>query len=232
MMYIKYFTKQITLLFFLTFFSSSFAQKDELDAKSFYNSLQSKKMQLLDVRTSNEYNQGHIAGAFQADWNNLEQFKERTASLDKQKPLYIYCLAGSRSSAAQKWLIKEGFKEVINLQGGINSWNLEDLPLEGKKEVKQISITEFLASLPTDKTVLVDIGAEWCPPCKKMNPILDELSQEGFEIIRIDGGAQTQLVKELHAESFPTFISFKNGKEGKRILGVCSKEELQKLLDK
>jgi thiol-disulfide isomerase/thioredoxin len=98
--------------------------------------------------------------------------------------------------------------------------------------VKQISITEFLASLPTDKTVLVDIGAEWCPPCKKMNPILDELSQEGFEIIRIDGGAQTQLVKELHAESFPTFISFKNGKEGKRILGVCSKEELQKLLDK
>lgn len=231
MIYLKYFTKQIALLFFLTFISSSFAQKSELGAKSFYDSVQSKNIQLLDVRTSNEYNQGHIAGAFQADWNNLEQFKERIASLDKQQPLYIYCLAGSRSAAAQKWLLKEGFKTVVNLQGGINAWNLEDLPLEGKKEVKQLSITEFLASLPTDKTVLVDIGAEWCPPCKKMSPIMDELSQEGFEIIRVDGGAQTQLVKELHIESFPTFISFKNGKEEKRIKGVCSKEELKKLLD-
>lgn len=228
---IKYFTKQIALPIFLTFFSSAFAQKSELDAKSFYISVQSKNIQLLDVRTSNEYNQGHIAGSFQADWNNLEQFKERIASLDKQQPLYIYCLAGSRSSAAKKWLIKEGFKTVVNLQGGINAWNLEDLPLEGKKEVEQVNINEFLASLPTDKTVLVDVGAEWCPPCKKMSPIIDELSLEGFEIIRVDGGTQTQLVKDLHIESFPTFISFKSGKEEKRIKGACSKEELKKLLD-
>ncbi|WP_341903489.1 rhodanese-like domain-containing protein [Fluviicola taffensis] len=231
MNYIKHFTKQIALLFFLTFLSNSFAQKAELGAKSFYDSIQSKKNQLLDVRTSNEYNQGHIAGAFQADWNNPDQFKERVASLDKQQPLYIYCLAGSRSSAAQKWLIKEGFKTVFNLQGGINAWNLEDLPLEGKKEVKQLSITEFLASLPADKTVLVDIGAEWCPPCKKMNPIIDELGQEGIEIIRVDGGSQTQLVKELGVIAFPTFITFKNGAEVKRIEGVCSKETLKKLLD-
>nr|WP_294858753.1 rhodanese-like domain-containing protein [uncultured Fluviicola sp.] len=231
MIYINYFTKQITLLFFLTFLSSSFAQKGELNAKSFYDSVQNKKNQLLDVRTSNEYNQGHIAGSFQADWNNPDQFRERIASLDKQQPLYIYCLAGSRSSAAQKWLIKEGFKTVFNLQGGINAWNLEDLPLEGKKEVNQLSITEFQASLPSNKTVLVDIGAEWCPPCKKMNPILDELSLEGIEVIRVDGGSQTQLVKELHVESFPTFISFKNGKEGRRVVGVCSKEELKKLMD-
>ncbi|WP_430403224.1 rhodanese-like domain-containing protein [Fluviicola sp.] len=231
MNYIKHFTKQIALLFFLTFLSNSFAQRAELGAKSFYDSIQSKKNQLLDVRTSNEYNQGHIAGAFQADWNNPDQFKERVASLDKQQPLYIYCLAGSRSSAAQKWLIKEGFKTVFNLQGGINAWNLEDLPLEGKKEVKQLSITEFLASLPADKTVLVDIGAEWCPPCKKMNPILDELSKEGIEIIRVDGGSQTQLVKELGVIAFPTFITFKNGAEVKRITGICSKETLKKLLD-
>jgi rhodanese-related sulfurtransferase len=231
MIYLKYFTKQITLLFFLTFLSASFAQKGELGAKSFYDSIQSKKNQLLDVRTTDEYNQGHIAGAFQADWNNLDQFKERVASLDKQQPLYVYCLAGSRSSAAQKWLTKEGFKTVFNLRGGINAWNLDDLPLEGKKEVKQLSMAEFLASLPADKTVLLDIGAEWCPPCKKMNPIVDELSQEGIEIIRVDGGSQTQLVKELHVESFPTFISFKNGAEVTRITGICSKEDLKKLSD-
>lgn len=231
MIYIKYFTKQIVFLFFLTFLSDSFAQKGELGTKSFYDSLQSKKIQLLDVRTSDEFNQGHIAGAFQADWNNPEQFKERVASLDKRQPLYVYCLAGSRSSAAQKWLVKEGFKTVFNLQGGINAWNLDDLPLEGKKEVKQLSMDEFLASIPSDRSVLADIGAEWCPPCKKMSPIVDELSQEGIEVIRVDGGSQTQLVKELHIESFPTFISFKNGKEVQRITGVCSKETLKKLLD-
>lgn len=231
MTYIKYFTKQIVILFFLTSSNLFFAQKNDLVPQSFQDSIQSKEIQLLDVRTSGEYDQGHIAGAFQADWNNFEQFKERVASLDKHKPIYVYCLAGSRSAAAQKWLIKAGFETVINLRGGINAWNLEDLPLEGKKEVKQLNMAEFLASLPPNQTVLVDIGAEWCPPCKKMNPIMDELTREGYSVIRVDGGSQTQLAKELGAAVFPTFISFKNGEEVKRISGICSKEELKKLLD-
>lgn len=199
-------------------------------AKSFLDSIQDTKNQLLDVRTPEEYNQGHIAGAFQADWNNFEQFKERTASLDKHKPLYVYCLAGSRSAAAQKWLIKEGFETVINLRGGMNAWNLEDLPVEGKKEVKIISLSEFIASIPKDKTVLVDIGAEWCPPCKKMAPTIKEIAED-YTVIYVDGGSQTQLAKELGAASFPTFIVFKNGSEAKRITGFCSKEDLKKLLD-
>ncbi len=232
MIYTRSLPKKLTLLFFSILTSHFFAQKIDLAPKSFYDSIQAKQIQLLDVRTSGEYNQGHIADAFQADWNDFEQFKYRTASLDKHQPLYLYCLAGSRSAAAQNWLIKEGFETVINLRGGINSWNLEDLPLEGKKEVKQLSMTEFLASLPPNKTVLVDIGAEWCPPCKKMNPILEELNQEGYQIIRVDGGSQLQLVKELHADAFPLFISFKNGEETGRISGVCSKADLKKLLEK
>jgi len=230
MIYINYFTKPAILLVFLTFSAYTFSQGGELTAKSFYDSIQKNQTQLLDVRTSNEYNQGHIAGAFQADWNNFEQFKERVASLDKHKPLYVYCLAGGRSSAAQKWLLKEGFEQVFNLQGGINAWNLEDLPVEGRKEVKQVSLSEFMASIPQDQTVLVDIGAEWCPPCKKMSPIVTELSKE-YTVIYVDGGSQTQLVKELEATAFPTFIAFKNGKEFKRIIGVCSKEDLKKLLE-
>lgn len=230
MKYLKYLTKLLALPVFLTFSFHAFTQKETLAPRTFWDSIQNKQNQLLDVRTQGEYNQGHIAGAFQADWNNFEQFKERTASLDKHKPVYVYCLAGSRSAAAQKWLKKEGFETVINLQGGMNAWNLEELPVEGKKEVKQTSFTEFTASLPTNKTVLVDIGAEWCPPCKKMSPVVAEISKE-YEVIYVDGGSQTQLVKELHADSFPTFIAFKNGIEVKRITGVCSKEELKKLLD-
>lgn len=230
MIYIKYLTKQTVLLLFLTFSIYTFSQGGELTAKSFYDSIQKDQIQLLDVRTANEYNQGHIAGSLQADWNNFEQFKERVASLDKHQPLYVYCLAGGRSAAAQKWLIKEGFEQVYNLQGGMNAWNLEDLPVEGKKEVKQVSLSEFMASIPKDQAVLVDIGAEWCPPCKKMSPIITELSRE-YTVIYLDGGAQTQLAKELGATAFPTFIAFKDGKEFKRIIGGCSKEELKKILE-
>ncbi|MNJ85470.1 Thioredoxin [compost metagenome] len=227
----RYFTKQFTIIFFSTFFNLAFSQKPALGPKPFFDSIQREGIQLLDVRTAGEYNQGHITGAFQADWNNLSQFSERIASLDKEKPVYIYCLAGSRSAAAQKWLLKEGFRKVINLEGGINAWNLEDLPVKGTAKVAQISFADFLNSIPKDRTVLIDIGAEWCPPCKKMTPIVDELSRDGYTIIKIDGGAQTELVKELKAGVFPTFIVYKNGIESKRLTGVCSKEDLKKLLD-
>jgi rhodanese-related sulfurtransferase len=230
MIYLGHFTKQLTLLVFLTFLIRPFSQKAELSPKSFLDSIRNKQNQLLDVRTPEEYDLGHIEGAFQADWNNFEQFKERTASLDKHKPVYVYCLAGSRSAAAQKWLIKEGFETVINLRGGINAWNLEDLPVSGKKEVKAIPLSEFLASLPKDKTVLVDIGAEWCPPCKKMSPIVTEISKD-YPVIYVDGGTQTQLARDLRADAFPTFIAYKNGAETGRITGVCSKEDLKRLLE-
>lgn len=231
MTFIKYFTKHLAILFFLTNSFSSFAQKIDLTAPVFRDSLRNGNVQLLDVRTANEYSQGHLAGAFQADWNNPEQFKERTASLDKEKTLYIYCLAGSRSAAAQKWLLQSGFTKVVNLRGGINAWNLEDYPLEGKVAVPQISLNDFMNSLPKEGPVLVDIGAEWCPPCKKMLPVVEALEQEGYAVIRIDGGSQTELVKALHAEALPTFIGFRDGKELKRITGVCSKEALKELLD-
>ncbi len=231
MKYIEHLTKRTALLLFLTISTYTFSQHGELTAKSFYDSIQRNQTQLLDVRTSNEYNQGHISGAFQADWNNFEQFKERVASLDKHKPLYVYCLAGSRSAAAQKWLLREGFDQVYNLRGGINAWNLEDLPVEGKKEVQQMNLSEFMVSIPKDRTVLVDIGAEWCPPCKKMLPVMNELEMEGYTIVKVNGGEQTQLVKDLRAEKFPTFIVFKNGNEVGRLIGICEKGDLKRIMD-
>lgn len=227
----KYFTKQFTLIFFSTIFSFAYSQKRELDPRAFSDSIQRAGIQLLDVRTSGEYEKGHLAGALQADWNNPDQFRERVASLDKQKPVYIYCLAGSRSAAAQKWMLEEGFKKVINLRGGINAWNLEDLPVESAVKVPQISLDDFLNSIPKDQTVLVDFGAEWCPPCKKMIPIVTELETEGYSILKIDAGSQTQLTKALNIEKLPTFIVYKNGVESTRKAGFCTKEELKKLLE-
>jgi rhodanese-related sulfurtransferase len=226
----NYFTNTLFLIIYITFCCVFSSNSQSLTPLLFHDSIQKTEIQLLDVRTSSEFNNGHLKGAFQADWTNFEQFKERVASLDKNKTLYVYCLAGSRSASAQEWLLNQGFKNVINLKGGINAWNLEDLPVEHKAVVDQIKLADFLSSLPPNKTVLVDIGAEWCPPCRKMIPIIESLEKDGVLIIQIDGGTQTQLVKELHADTFPTFISFTNGMESKRLSGVCSKEDLLKII--
>src|SRR6187551_1505653 len=64
--------------------------------------------QLIDVRTSGEYASGHLEGAKNIDWNG-ENFSAEAASLDKTKPVMVYCLSGGRSTEAATWLKKEGF---------------------------------------------------------------------------------------------------------------------------
>jgi thiol-disulfide isomerase/thioredoxin len=91
---------------------------------------------------------------------------------------------------------------------------------------------EYLKLTPKDKAVLVDIGAEWCPPCKKMNPIVASLEKEKYTVIKIDGGAQSGLCKALKINAFPVFIVYKNGVEVERKQGVFSIHELKILLNK
>ena len=201
-----------------------------LDPKAFELAIQTSGIQLLDVRTAGEYESGHIKGALQADWTNKTQFQERVAALDKTRPVYVYCLSGGRSGAAQQWMLNNGFTNVINMQGGMNAWNQAGLPVEGTSKVSQISKKDFMKSIPVDKTVLVDFGAEWCPPCKKMAPIVDELEKAGTTVIKIDGGTQKDLCKEMQIGAFPTFIVYKNGVETWRKTGVVTKEELEAAL--
>jgi rhodanese-related sulfurtransferase len=219
------------LVFLLSFIAcrNQAQTKSNLSADEFEKGISQQHVQVLDVRTQAEYNSGHLKNSFLADWNNKKVFQERVEHLDKSKPVYTYCLVGGRSSAAADWLIANGFKEVYNLDGGIQAWKKNEKPVEGVRTVKQISLNEFRKSLPAEKTVLVDVGAKWCPPCKKMEPVLEALKQShgsSFTLVSIDGGEQEKLVKELDAESFPTFIVYKNGKEVWRKTGIVAKEEL------
>jgi thioredoxin-like negative regulator of GroEL len=96
-----------------------------------------------------------------------------------------------------------------------------------------MTMDEYRALIPANQAVLVDIGAVWCPPCKKMEPVIKELVQtqgSTFKLVNINGGVQEQLVKELGADAFPTFIIYKGGREVWRKQGIVSKEELIKQL--
>jgi thioredoxin 1 len=84
---------------------------------------------ILDVRTENEYNEGHIAGAKWISWTSREFDNRVTSELDPSQPVLVYCRSGKRSAAASEKLVSLGFSDVRNLKGGVLSWQNESLPL-------------------------------------------------------------------------------------------------------
>ncbi len=107
------------------------AQEDRLDARSFKARLAEKDIQLVDVRTPAEFAKGHIPGAVNNDW--LEDgFLERAKSLDKSKPVLLYCAAGGRSEEAMAALKTAGFTDVVDLEVGFNGWKQSNLPVSLK----------------------------------------------------------------------------------------------------
>lgn len=206
---------------------NSQAQKVNLSVPEFEKAIGENSVQVLDVRTAAEYQTGHLKDAFLADWNNETEFMERIKSLDKNKPVYTYCLSGARSGAAAQWMNQNGFT-AYNLKGGIVAWRNAGKPLEQIRLAKQITMQEYMAQIPADKTVLVDFGAAWCPPCKKMSPVIDSLVKTNgseFILLKIDGGGQTAICKELSIDGFPTFIIYKQGREVWRKEGIVAPKE-------
>ncbi len=223
----------VLLIATISFCCRSEAQNTNLSIEQFEQGIAKPGVQVLDVRSLHEYNSGHIKNSLLADWTNPQEFTERIKSLDKNIPVYTYCLSGSRSHAATVLLKENGFKEVYNLQPGIMGWRRAKLPLESLAKVDQVTMEEFNRLINGNQPVLVDIGAVWCPPCKKMQPIINELVETNgtkFRLVEVDGGVQELLVKELNANSFPTFIIYKDGKEVWRKEGLVSKTELLKNL--
>jgi rhodanese-related sulfurtransferase/glutaredoxin len=210
------------------------AQKETLlTPDAFEQQIQQKSGQILDVRTATEYGQSHLANALQADWTNREQFKDRVQYLDKTTPLYVYCLSGGRSAAAAQWLRDAGYQQVYELEGGINAWKRNNKSLEVVEQEAQMTETMYQQLINSAPTVLVDFGATWCPPCKKMEPILEALQKEAgsrYKLVKVDGGKDQQVMQLNQVEALPVFIIYKNGKEVWRQKGVVAKEVLLKQL--
>ena len=228
--------KKIVVLLFVvaSFYScSSDAQNAAMDSKSFESAMNSGSYQLLDVRTAGEYQSGHLKNSLQADWNNQEQFVDRIKYLDKSKPLLVYCASGVRSGNAAQYLTSVGFKTVQNLKGGLNAWKLEGKAVESANTIAQLTMEAFTASTKQSTTVLVDFGAEWCPPCKKMEPILKDIQADKslhFSFVKVDGGNDIDVMKANQVSALPVFIIYKNGKEVWRKQGVVEAAELKKFL--
>ncbi len=86
--------------------------------------------------------------------------------------------------------------------------------------------------IKSDKPVLVDFNAEWCPPCQALHPTLEELSEESddFKIVTVDIDDQSELAEEYGVSSIPCLVSFKDGKEIDRRVGLQPKKRLLKMM--
>ena len=84
---------------------------------------------ILDVRTDQEYDQGHIA---HSELLPVQELASRLGEIfeHKDEPVFVYCRSGNRSTVASKILIDNGFTNVINLRHGILEWQEEGLPID------------------------------------------------------------------------------------------------------
>jgi thioredoxin len=217
-------------LFTLILFSCTAQTKTNLTADEFEKAIAKDSVQILDVRTPGEYAGGHIKNTLLANWNDATEFERRISYVDKNKPVYVYCLAGGRSAAAAQKMRAMGFENVYELQGGINAWKASNKDLEGVSTAKMpFSLEAFNAAINSSKTVLVDFGAEWCPPCKKMEPVLQSLQKNNagkFSLVKVDGGNDEAILKEYKVTQLPVFIIFKDGKQVWRKDGVVDEKEI------
>jgi thioredoxin 1 len=186
---------------------------------------------VLDVRTPGEFQKGHLAGAINYDWNGKD-FGRQIAGLDKEKPVFVYCLGGGRSESAAQKMRAEGFREVYELEGGMLKWRGAGLPETTGEPLAAggMSYARFEELTGSGKLVLVDFYADWCGPCKKLKPILEEIEKEmsgNLVVVRIDVDAHSELSGRLGIDAIPELRLYKNKKQIWTQKGLMSKEELR-----
>jgi thioredoxin 1 len=217
----------IALLFMATIFGAcqntetsaqSQAIKETIPADQFEKKLAAtQNAQLVDVRTSEEFADGHLANSVNMNVNR-EDYKEMFGTLDKNKPVFVYCKAGSRSANAAKIMEQMGFKEIYNLDGGIMKWDAAGKPIvQGNAKPKPAGMTmgEFNHLTSKPNYVLVDYNAPWCVPCKKMLPMLESLAdkkKDKLTLLKIDADDNKALLKEKGIEGIPYLELYKDGK--------------------
>ena len=128
--------KSIYLFFFISIFSLGLwacTGKEEpyknLTCAQFAELINNPEVQLVDVRTMDEYTEGHIAGSLLIDVKDENFASLVDEQLAKNKKIAVYCRSGRRSRTAADILVKKGFK-VYNLDKGILNWMEEGRDVE------------------------------------------------------------------------------------------------------
>lgn len=230
-MNMKYLVLIVTVA--LSTFSCSSQNKIVLDPVAFNDSIHAVENAIvLDVRTPGEYSKGFIANAKNVDING-DDFKTVIDKMDKDKPYYVYCLSGSRSSSAIDYMEKSGFHHVYELKNGIMGWRKQKLPVtEVGDVVDKISFDEYESMVSSGK-VLIDFYAPWCGPCVKMEGMLKKVSSDyngKVKIIRINIDENKMLSDKIGVLEIPYFKLYNEKSAVWDHTGFITEKELVKVL--
>jgi len=95
-------------------------------------------LQIVDVRSPDEWQDGHVPGA---TYIFLPELQQKANRLDKKQPVAVYCDSGYRASLAASILKREGFSQVHNVPGSWKAWQVSKFAIEKPKEQKKSSDT-------------------------------------------------------------------------------------------
>lgn len=204
-----------------------------LQPEKFQEAIHQPDITLVDVRTPEEYAGGHIPGAINISFSS-EQFGTLINALPKGKSVYLYCLSGARSASAAAVFGEKGFTRIYDLEGGLLAWRNAHLPLEQGIKIAETSAAtgnaSFEQQIKSADLVLVDFYAEWCGPCKKLEPELAALksSHPAVKVIRIDVDQQPDLAEKMGISQIPFMQLYRKGSVSWSNTGFITHDELVK----
>lgn len=120
---------RILVLLFVSIFTLMSCQ-EKSNSSTLISSKEMKELmvldsvQLIDVRTLEEFREGHLEGAQNLIYDN--EFVQKIEQLDKSKPVAVYCRTGRRSEDCAQILKDAGFKKVYQLKGGLSQWEFKN----------------------------------------------------------------------------------------------------------
>ena len=104
------------------------ANYENTDVKGFAELMNDTNVVVLDVRTAEEFKEGHLEGAVNIDYKQGDFVEQAVARLPKSRTIAVYCRSGRRSADASELLAKEDYR-VVNMKGGIIAWQEAQMPV-------------------------------------------------------------------------------------------------------
>lgn len=237
---LKYMSKLVLLNILFLFFScqniSNISFKN-IDIVNLPQASYPDEFIVLDVRTNQERANGFLANSTHIDFYD-EAFLDKLNLLDKTKPIYIYCMVGGRSSKAANKILKAGFNEVYNLNGGFLKWSNNNLLIEIPEKTNEVTTQQYNKSfldstINSNSNLLLYVSTKWCAPCKKMNPVIDSLSKnyiKELKVLKLDLDQNVFLNEVYDIQSIPFFVLYKNNQQVWLKNGIIAYGELAKKL--
>lgn len=197
-----------------------------LQPEEFAGKLKENNVQLVDIRTAEEYQSGYIHGARNISFMD-QRFAEKVLQLAKDKPVALYSSVEEQSGEAAEILVKQGFKEVYLLKGGAKAWSKAgykfEKPLPPEPVYKKLTQQEYDGLVQSEKIVLVEFGAVWCGPCRLLKPVLSQIKDryrdQKFRLITLDVDENKALSDKLLVNEIPLLLIYKDGVLQEQLIG-------------